>query len=574
MEIAEKIEQYLANFTARGLDNALNPGASEPDLKNFESEHGVRLPATLAEIYRAFNGQIHDRVPPGEPRWLALDEIYGKQQEWREFCEKYYGKNWANIRLPRIDAEGLAKNTLYNPFWLPFMADNDGFYCIDYDPAANGQSGQVIYAQINTEPENSDIVYLDRNFSHWFDQHASALAGHRRTVSLATLLDEYLALQQADPSLPLNPPANNNDIRLKEHLYGVQFPATLKKLWSVFNGYSEATAEGERWIGCGDIIAAQQAWQEKQRKHIGSDPNTTPRPDAEQAPQTQPTYTNPLWFPIYQSGDVLIALDYAPGDEGDEGQPLVVYNGDSYEILADYDNFDEWLYTYLSYQLYPEEDDTPLRIHPRGYRPEIVAHLEAHIGPITATFRREDSDSPIDLLWIQPGEDRPYHTLVTLGLSDQPMDVPDDVINKSAAERAELMVMLPPEWNIQPANLGSDSGYWPIAWLTTIADFARAPDSWLGTGYVFPNGEPMRPIPGTPFSGMLVLPPIVSYTHETYAFRSKDGTRFSLYALIPLYAGEIDIKNEEGLDILLEHFDRAGINSEVINLKRKDSSNS
>ena len=154
------------------------------------------------------------------------------------------------------------------------------------------------------------------------------------------------------------------------------------------------------------------------------------------------------------------------------------------------------------------------------------------------------------------------------------MDIPDDVLNKSAAERAELMVMLPPEWNIQPANLGSDSGYWPIAWLTTIADFARAPDGWLGTGYVFPNGEPMRPIPGTPFSGMLVLPPIVSYTHETYAFCSKDGTRFSLYALIPLYAGEIDIKNEEGLDILLEHFDRAGINSEVINLKRKDSSNS
>ncbi|RKW11506.1 MAG: hypothetical protein D8H94_13290, partial [Cardiobacterium sp.] len=117
MDIAEKLKQYLETLATRGLSGALNPGATEADLKNFESEHGIRLPETLADVYRAFNGQIHDRIPPGEPRWLALDEIYGKQQEWREFCETYYGNHWPQVRLPRIDAEGKAKNTLYNPFW-------------------------------------------------------------------------------------------------------------------------------------------------------------------------------------------------------------------------------------------------------------------------------------------------------------------------------------------------------------------------------------------------------------------------------------------------------------------------
>ena len=573
MDIAEKLKQYLETLATRGLGGALNTGATEADLKNFESEHGIRLPEALADVYRAFNGQIHDRIPPGEPRWLALDEIYGKQQEWREFCETYYGNHWPQVRLPRIDAEGKAKNTLYNPFWIPFMADNEGFYCLDYDPEPNGNSGQVLYAQINTEPENSDIIHLEDGFSQWFDNHAHALTANRRAVGLTTLLDEYLAWQKANPALPLNPPANPNDIRITEHLHGIRFPANLKKIWSIYNGYSAQTAEGERWIGHHDIATVQQEWQHKLQERLGSDPETTPRPDAGESPQTQPNYIHPLWLPIYQSGDILIALDYAPGEEGSEGQPLVIYNTADYEILAEYDTFDEWLYTYLSYQLYPE-DDLPAHISAASasYRQEIIAHIEKHLGPITATFRREDSDSPVDLLWLRPSANRPYHTLVTLGLSDRPMDIPDDVANKNAAERAELMIMLPPEWNISPDNLKSEQGYWPIAWLTMLADFARAPGNWLGTGYVFPNGEPMSEIADTPFSGILVLPPFVSHAHEACVFHSRDGTRLNLYALIPLYPGEIELKTAQGLDVLLERFDESGINSEVVNIHRKDSS--
>ena len=573
MDIAEKLKSYLETLATRGLGGALNPGASESDLKNFENEHGIRLPEALADVYRAFNGQIHDRIPPGEPRWLALDEIYGKQQEWREFCETYYGNHWPQVRLPRIDAEGKAKNTLYNPFWIPFMADNEGFYCLDYDPEPNGNSGQVLYAQINTEPENSDIIHLEDSFSQWFDNHAHALTANRRAVGLTTLLDEYLAWQKANPALPLNPPANPNDIRLSEHIHGVRFPANLKKIWSIYNGYSAPTAEGERWIGHHDIAAVQQDWQQKLQESLGTDPATTPRPDADESPQTQPNYIHPMWLPIYQSGDILIALDYAPGDEGSEGQPLVIYNTADYEILAEYDTFDEWLYTYLSYQLYPE-DDTPPHISAASasYRQEIVAHIEKHLGPITATFRREDSDSPIDLLWLRPDANHPYHTLVTLGLSDRPMDIPDDVANKNAAERAELMIMLPPEWNISPDNLKSEQGYWPIAWLTMLADFARTPGNWLGTGYVFPNGEPMSAIADTPFSGVLILPPFVSHAHEACVFHSRDGTRLNLYALIPLYPGEIELKTAQGLDTLLERFDESGINSEVVDIHRQDSS--
>ena len=105
-----------------------------------------------------------------------------------------------------------------------------------------------------------------------------------------------------------------------------------------------------------------------------------------------------------------------------------------------------------------------------------------------------------------------------------------------------------------------------------IADFARTPGNWLGTGHIFPNGEPMTAIADTPFSGVLVLPPFVSHPHEYCVFHSRDGTRLNLYALIPLYPGEIALKTQEGLDTLLEHFDDSGINSEIVNPRRKDSS--
>ena len=75
MDIAEKLKQYLETLATRGLSGALNPGATEADLKNFESEHGIRLPEALADVYRAFNGQIHDRIPPANRagwRWTNL----------------------------------------------------------------------------------------------------------------------------------------------------------------------------------------------------------------------------------------------------------------------------------------------------------------------------------------------------------------------------------------------------------------------------------------------------------------------------------------------------------------------
>lgn len=74
----------------------------------------------------------------------------------------------------------------------------------------------------------------------------------------------------------------------------------------------------------------------------------------------------------------------------------------------------------------------------------ISDHIQEHIGPIEMVFHEIISDVVhVDLHWVKPTRDKPYHTLVTSGMSDLPMTVPDGAEN---FRYAELMLSLPPEW--------------------------------------------------------------------------------------------------------------------------------
>ena len=151
------------------------------------------------------------------------------------------------------------------------------------------------------------------------------------------------------------------------------------------------------------------------------------------------------------------------------------------------------------------------------------------------------------------------------------MDVPDGP-RRAQRERAELMIMLPPDWRLSSKNLHSEQGYWPIVWLSMLADYAQSRDNWIAIGNLFPNGNPMTPIADTPFSGVTILPPLVSHSHDFGTYRSKDGNRINIYCLMPLYAGEIELLNREGLETLLARFDAHHITNGIANPGRPDSS--
>ena len=78
---------------------------------------------------------------------------------------------------------------------------------------------------------------------------------------------------------------------------------------------------------------------------------------------------------------------------------------------------------------------------------QLVAHIEQYVGKIETVFHELVSTLVhIDVHYIPPTEERPWKTLVTTGMSDLPMTVPDDA---SELAYAELLLCLPPEWPME-----------------------------------------------------------------------------------------------------------------------------
>lgn len=100
------------------------------------------------------------------------------------------------------------------------------------------------------------------------------------------------------------------------------------------------------------------------------------------------------------------------------------------------------------------ESGTPIYryddIEPKSFQPafgdeqtiELVSnHIEKHLGKIETVFHEVVSDLVhIDIHWVKPSTEFPFNILVTSGMSDLPMNVPDGL---EEHKYVELCVLLP-----------------------------------------------------------------------------------------------------------------------------------
>lgn len=211
-----------------------------------------------------------------------------------------------------------------------------------------------------------------------------------------------------------------------------------------------------------------------------------------------------------------------------------------------------------------KERETP---HAQACNEEITAHIEQHIGEVEIVFHEIASDTVhIDVHHVKPTQDRPLHTLVTSGMSDLSMNVPEDV---DSPTYMELMVTLPMNWQINEIAFKEEPWYWPIRQLKYLARFPHNDDSWLGWGHTIPNGDPPEPFAdNVPFNGVIILPPI-SVSEEFYTLPIDEEKEISFYSYIPLYEEEIELTLKKGTDELLDKFDRYGI-TDIVDSKRRN----
>ncbi|MBB3113833.1 hypothetical protein FHS18_005946 [Paenibacillus phyllosphaerae] len=199
----------------------------------------------------------------------------------------------------------------------------------------------------------------------------------------------------------------------------------------------------------------------------------------------------------------------------------------------------------------------------------ITAHIEKHIGPVRHVFSEIISDLVrVNILVVEPSAKRNYYTLVTCGMSDRPMTVPE------GAEQfrfAELMLCLPPTWKLSDEAFRSEDNYWPIRAMKVLARLPHEYETWLYHAHTIPNANPPEPYAvNTKLSGMMLsLPTIADDLEAFFTLQLGEDKPVHFFTLLPLYEEEMNFKLSKGADALLEKLAQADVN-ELVDPRRKN----
>lgn len=183
---------------------------------------------------------------------------------------------------------------------------------------------------------------------------------------------------------------------------------------------------------------------------------------------------------------------------------------------------------------------------------QISGHIEAHLGKVESVFHEIVSDTVhIDVHFVKPSEDFPFARLVTSGMSDLPMTIPEGV---EAPRFTELLVTLPEDWRLDQDSFKEEMWYWPVRLLKGLARLPHKYSTWLGFGHTVPNGDPPEPYaPNTQLCGAIILPS-VTVPDEFHTLRIDERKEITFFAVVPLYGEEMNLKLRLGSDKLLDKF--------------------
>lgn len=198
---------------------------------------------------------------------------------------------------------------------------------------------------------------------------------------------------------------------------------------------------------------------------------------------------------------------------------------------------------------------------------ETTDHIERHFGAIESVYHELISDLVhIDVHLIKPTEEHPFNVLVTTGLSEQPMVVPDGAEEFAFAE---LYILLPADWPLDQEDFEEEANYWPIRWLKILARFPHQYETWLGPLHTMPNGDPPEPFAENTKLCGIVLTPTDIFGDAASAMHRSDGNTVNFYCVLPIYKEEMDFKLNVGAEALLEKMAAAGIET-VVDVGRKN----
>lgn len=141
----------------------------------------------------------------------------------------------------------------------------------------------------------------------------------------------------------------------------------------------------------------------------------------------------------------------------------------------------------------------------------------------------------LDIIVIPPTKKENYYKLVTMGMGAYKMNVPKE-LKKYKLERAELVICLPPDWDIKS---NKEEDYWPIRQLKTLARLPIQSNTWLGSGHTISADYQNTPYAkNTKFCSMLLLLTL-NIKKEPMEMNFNNNEIINFYQLFPLYEEEL-----------------------------------
>lgn len=188
------------------------------------------------------------------------------------------------------------------------------------------------------------------------------------------------------------------------------------------------------------------------------------------------------------------------------------------------------------------------------YRPEereaVLAHIRSVYGE--QIFIWEDAH-PVgircDVVCVPPTAERPYITLITLGMGALTQEIPEDVT--ADVRHCELILALPEDW---PLTSTEPKDMVPLGMLNAIAHRPLfVPGNWLAFGVSLDMGAAFAP--ESPFEGVVCAAPqglTEEKTMEAARLTLPGGETVNFYQVIPLYKEELRYKEKWGFESLME----------------------
>ncbi|MGO4108231.1 suppressor of fused domain protein [Paenibacillus sp. YAF4_2] len=200
---------------------------------------------------------------------------------------------------------------------------------------------------------------------------------------------------------------------------------------------------------------------------------------------------------------------------------------------------------------------------------KVYNHVEKYIGPIHGVFKELVSDDlSIDIIIAAPTSSRNYYTLVTCGMSEKAMTVPEGA---EEYHYAEIMISLPSTWKISEADFKDDRNYWPVRELKKLARFPHEHNTWLHLGHTLANEHPPKPYSSdVKYQGMLLAIPEVEQIREFFNLQLEEDKVVHFFTLMPIYQEEMDYKLKHGVEALLEKIYKISTDK-VVQLNRKNA---